>query len=307
MNNKECKICLAEFDRVASHVVRTHEISLEDYFAKYYYEGIRPSCVCGCGSKTNLNVSPGKGFLKFMHGHHAKGRVKSDDEKLSIGKKNSEKMIEFWKDHPELKEERGKQLNSGHTEETRKNNTETLVKWNRSEQGRKSASIRSRKLWDEQRDLMMEANGRATQTLRENIAAGLTKIGTEEWKQNISIGISKKYLEGGFEWSRGKYTSTKTGKMSYYRSSWEFRHMQDLDFDSMVSWWDYEPMIIPYVFERREHRYLPDFLVRYSDGHRELHEIGVGAIKSMKKNMAKEQAAIDWCLKNSSSYRQISF
>lgn len=135
---------------------------------------------------------------------------------------------------------------------------------------------------------------------------------TKEMRKKIgaknSVNVTNKYLSGGFQWSRGHYRSIKTGKDCYYRSSWELRHMQNLDQDETVAWWDYEPRSFEYQWNGGTHRYIPDFIVRYKNGSRELQEIGVKKMKeSIERNIAKREAAMKWCSNNNVCYRIISF
>jgi len=100
MNIDKCRVCGDEFRRVSRHVTESHALTLEEYFVKFFHDGKHPVCQCGCGTNVSLNKSPGKGFLDFVHGHHAKGRKKSDEEKRKIGEKNSRNMIEFYEKNP---------------------------------------------------------------------------------------------------------------------------------------------------------------------------------------------------------------
>ena len=67
-----CKICGENFyhdkeryckAKLKKHLNLVHNISLEDYLVKYYYNGIYPVCPCGCGKK--LKLGKGWKFQKF--------------------------------------------------------------------------------------------------------------------------------------------------------------------------------------------------------------------------------------------------
>lgn len=135
---------------------------------------------------------------------------------------------------------------------------------------------------------------------------------TDETKRRIgdrnSVVIAQRYVDGGMAWSRGKYTSTKTNQTCYYRSSWELRHMQDLDRDDSISWWEHEPMRIPYVFEGKERNYVPDFIVRYADGRKEMQEVGRKTVKEgLPRNQAKIESARLFCESRGWTFRVVSF
>lgn len=198
-------------------------------------------------------------------------------------------------------------METGRTEESEKIRIEKLIQYNRSEIGRRKKSEQSKRLWSSQRPMMLEASQRGGQTARIGFASGRLHR-TEEQRDRISRSIVRRYQEGGFRWSRGKYRSTKMGCESHYRSSWELRHMHDLDSDANVASWQYEPHVIYYEWEGSTHRYLPDFIVTFSDGRRELQEVGVGALKGgTPRNIAKAQAAREWCQTNGMSFRVVSF
>lgn len=306
-----CKICGNDFDRLSSHVKRTHGLEYENYLIKYIYNDIRPLCACGCGQETFFTKSQGESFKKFIHGHHAKGRKKSDEEKVKIGKKNSENMKKFLSENPDILKERIINIQIGKTEETERKRILSIKKYyeNYSEEERLVKSNVSKLLWKENREMMLTGVGKAKETWKENHKNGLHKTGTEEWKDKISLSVTEKYLEGGFEWSRGKHTSDKlTGKQfAYYRSSWELRHMKNLDEDTSVVSYQYEPFVIRYDYENRKRRYIPDFLVKFDDGRVELQEIGVKMLKKNERNLAKITAAKKFCEDKSWIFKVISF
>jgi hypothetical protein len=306
-NIKRCAICGHGFNRLSNHVRRTHDMDYEDYLIKHEHGGVRPICACGrCGLPAPFTSSQGQGFKKYIHGHHAYVRVKSDDEKRRMGQKNSENMKRYWEDHPEEAAAQAHVLRSGLTPEIEARRIQSTIAANKTPEKRVAVTRSMEERWKS--GDMDEPKKRANETLREGYASGRLIV-PEERRDRISAVITQKYLDGGFEWSRGAHTSTKTGKTVRYRSSWELRHMQHLDSDPAVVWWDYEPEIIRYEHGGRTRRYLPDFIVRFADGHRELQEVGVKTIKeSPGKNAAKMEAALRWCLaRPDTQFRLITF
>ncbi len=157
-------------------------------------------------------------------------------------------------------------------------------------------SDHTKRLWSEQREKMMEASKRAGRTFSARVASGQIVVNRDK----ISESVTRRYLEGGFQWARGRYEespSKSTKPSSYYRSSWELDFMRRLDADPTVLEWTHEPLWIRYEWEGRR-RYIPDFRVRYSDGRTELVELGVKAVKDLPRNAAKHAAARDLCEKN---------
>jgi hypothetical protein len=68
-----CKICKKEFksSRGLANHIRSHNISNYDYSLKYNYNGIVPTCACGCGEPMKW-MSLGTGFKKYKQNHDKK-------------------------------------------------------------------------------------------------------------------------------------------------------------------------------------------------------------------------------------------
>lgn len=147
---------------------------------------------------------------------------------------------------------------------------------------------------------MVEPHKKAAETFKKRSQNG--DYDFTERNQKLSKSITKKYLEGGFEWSRGKYVSTKTNKECYYRSSWELVLMKQLDEDPDVLDWESEFTSMPYMFEGAEHKYVPDLhVIRSSTGH-SLIEVKPQALRIIPKNAAKREVAKRFCEERGWSY-----
>lgn len=94
---------------------------------------------------------------------------------------------------------------------------------------------------------------------------------------------------------KGKYVSSKTGRVLNYRSGLEEKVYQLLDEDRDVMGFDVEPFRIPYIFEGTAHDYLPDIFVNFHDGHRELWEVKPSDQTALPVNKAKWHAAKEAC------------
>lgn len=106
-----------------------------------------------------------------------------------------------------------------------------------------------------------------------------------------------------------------------YRSSWELTIMNVFDNHQNVHQWASETFEIPYIspFDNKWHRYIPDFLVIYTDSsdnqHAEVIEVKPASqtfddlAKSKKDkqalilNKAKWKYAVDWCNKQGVKFR----
>ena len=120
-------------------------------------------------------------------------------------------------------------------------------------------------------------------------------------RDKISAAVTQRYLDGGFEWSRGQYTSSKTGAACNYRSSWEREFMELLDSDPRVETWRYEPLSIPYIHEGKTRRYIPDFLIVLS-GEDVMVEVKPQPLTDIGLNETKRRAAEDFCQRNGWRY-----
>lgn len=301
---KQCLLCSREFNRLSSHIERTHSVSYEQYLIDNVYGGKRPLCACACEQETPFTKSQGQGFKQYIHGHHLRGKRRSDETKRKIGKTNSINMIQYFVDHPGMRSVKSEQLRSGVTPESEAKRAVSLKAAWKDDDGRKmQLSQQSKERWSSGK--MDDMGAKSSLTQKSNLASGKT-VRTEEWRNKISETITKKYLSGGFQWSRGEYVSTKDGKIRHYRSSWERRHMELLDLDENVLSYDYEPFCIDYVWQGKGHRYLPDFVVRYSDGRIEMHEVGVKTLKQLERARAKQAAAEEYCARHGWKFRIIS-
>lgn len=128
------------------------------------------------------------------------------------------------------------------------------------------------------------------------------------------------------KWNQGIFKPKNTEKYIgnlpiTYRSSWERTLMNVFDNHPNVEQWASESIQIPYVspFDGRWHKYIPDFLVVYTDKngkkHGEVIEVKpstqthpeLARSKRDKEaiilNQAKWQYAIEWCKKQGLEFR----
>ena len=288
-----CKECFETFDSeksVARHL-RKHEITLQEYTLKWVHNGVVPKCKCGCDKNTNWNVAL-MNYTTFVHGHHAFGRVKSDDEKRRIGEKNSANMVRFMKENPELGQIRNKQMRTGLTPEKEAKRIEASQQAvaNMSDEDRQRLSDLMKRRWDSGE--MLTVKKKSVQTFLARSKAG--EYDYTERNKKLSEVISKKYTDNTWKFAKGFYESTKTKRGCYYRSSWELQFMKQLDEDDDVVDWQSEFTSIPYEYAAAQHRYVPDFhVVRKT--HHELVEIKPAALRSHPRNIAKQLAAERYC------------
>ena len=101
---------------------------------------------------------------------------------------------------------------------------------------------------------------------------------SEEARAKMSEKKAQAIVEGRFRAygtrnKTGWYESTKTGRRHFFRSGWEEATMKFLDNDPMVVTWDYECVRIPYCYDDHKRWYVPDFIVSFVDGTRDMWEV----------------------------------
>lgn len=98
------------------------------------------------------------------------------------------------------------------------------------------------------------------------------QIISEKTKEKMSIAASLRMLKSK-AWKRGYYFSRKNDKNLYYRSSYELIAYKILEQMSMVKSYEVEPCVISYRFLGILRCTIPNILVTYIDGSKELIEI----------------------------------
>jgi hypothetical protein len=269
----QCKVCNKEFENnkgLSYHVSQIHKIKFCDYLVEHEYDGTWPVCSCGCGEKVNFF---GGKFTKHVGNHGVIGLKRTAETRKKISEiQRCRKLTEEHKN--KIKE--GVNL--------RLSNDATI-----------SDKI-SQKLTGKRKSGQHCKN--ISEARKNKIATGEIIINREK----ISETITQRYLDGGFQWSVGQYTSIKTDATYNYRSSWEAEFMRILDAEPRVSTWNYEPLTIPYVYEGKTRRYIPDFLI-VLDGEDVLVEVKPPSLIDTGLNEAKRQAALEFCQRNGWSYR----
>jgi len=135
------------------------------------------------------------------------------------------------------------------------------------------------------------------------------KVHTEQAKQKMSEIVSSEIVSGKRQrygknyHEKGYVFSTKLNVNVFYRSSWEKATTRWLDQNHDIKSFTYEPFYIPYWLIRgneykQKHHYIPDFLVEYNDGTKELWEIKPLIYANTEKARQKQIAAEEYCKLN---------
>ena len=137
----KCKQCSKEFNNYNSlrkHASRIHKIKSQDFYVEFYLGGEYPMCKCGCGENTNWI---GHGFREYRRGHVARIHNNWGHNKKAIEKSAETRRQQYKNGEREV-------WNKGLTQETDervKDNCKNIVKWNKSEEGRKLKSYYMKK------------------------------------------------------------------------------------------------------------------------------------------------------------------
>lgn len=240
-----------------------------DYLVEHEYGNIWPLCACGCC--TVVNFFGGK-FAKHVGSHGVIGLKRTSETRRKIS---------------EI--QRGRKLTEDHKNKIGIGVKKTLLKDETiGEKIRQKLKGKSKS--EEHKD-------KISKTRKEKLSSGDIVINRDK----ISATVTQRYLDGGFEWSTGQYTSVKTGITCNYRSSWERELMELLDNDPTIATWKYEPMSLTYVHENQTRRYIPDFQVVTSD-HDYLVEVKPPTLTDTQVNEAKRRSAIEFCERNGWRY-----
>ena len=90
--------------KILKHIKNDHNITLEEYCVKHYYNGEYPTCACGCGEKLKFNQKnalwdESHGFLKYVNcGHVARNneQIKNKQKENYISKWNDKNWIKNY-------------------------------------------------------------------------------------------------------------------------------------------------------------------------------------------------------------------
>jgi len=97
------------------------------------------------------------------------------------------------------------------------------------------------------------------------------------------------------KFKQGHYSSIKMDKSFYYKSGYELTVLECLDNWKQIIAFEVEPFEIPYIHRGNDHKYLPDFLVVFADGRKEVWEIKPDSQTTYKKNIDKWRTAELYC------------
>ncbi|MCM3410213.1 TnsA endonuclease N-terminal domain-containing protein [Metabacillus litoralis] len=102
--------------------------------------------------------------------------------------------------------------------------------------------------------------------------------------------------------TRGKHNSSKMFKMIPWESTLERDFIKLLDFDPTVISFQSQPIRIDYLFQGKERKYYPDFLVKKNDYKNYIYEVKALNKTNEERNIVKFQVGRRYCLENNMKY-----
>lgn len=133
---------------------------------------------------------------------------------------------------------------------------------------------------------------------------------TEETRAKMSEAKARLIMSGQFRphagHKKGYYTSTRTGKECFFRSSWEEALMKHLDVDPTVMTWEYESFRISYTYNDNLRWHVPDFLITRADGTSQLLEVKPKEFVESERVKLKAEACLAWCAQNGVTYQVVT-
>src|SRR3972149_1065341 len=82
----QCLICNSFYGWLRCHIGAVHGLSGEEYVLKYFYNGIRPLCKCGCGELTTFQKGKYNLYLKTHSDNLIKEKIRIKKEQTCLKK-----------------------------------------------------------------------------------------------------------------------------------------------------------------------------------------------------------------------------
>ena len=124
-------------------------------------------------------------------------------------------------------------------------------------------------------------------------------------KKAIAI-LEGRFNPYGTRNKKGMYTSTKINKECRFRSGWEEAVMKYLDASPDVMTWDYESVRIPYTYNNNKRWYVPDFVITFVDGHKEMWEVKPSQFALSERVVNTSVAGRNYCSENDMQYTLVT-
>lgn len=130
---------------------------------------------------------------------------------------------------------------------------------------------------------------------------------SDETRAKQSEAKTRLIIEGKFKpyetrCRNGDHKSDKAGRTMHYRSGWEFAVMKHLDVNPDVMTYEYESVRVSYRYNDNKRWHVPDFIITFHDGRREMWEVKPETYIDTEKVKLKSEAARVYCEQNGMRY-----
>lgn len=141
-------------------------------------------------------------------------------------------------------------------------------------------------------DIQLSEAGR--ERVKRDVSAAIKKATKKsmgvEARQKRSAAMAKRKSRG-LKTYKGSTVKSKKGGTIQTKSSYETAYVHQLDDNPLVESFQYEAIVLKYRYKKLNRNYVPDFVVRFVDGHTEIHEVKPKALCNNARNKAKFAAA----------------
>ncbi len=232
-------------------------------------------CKCGC---LGGPLPPNR---QYLPGHYIRSK--------EVIEKQRKNLLQYYEEHPE----------------TAIQISQSVKEYYKQPENREANSQRIKEKWKDPEFAESVKQGRAKSLeegeMRNNLSKGqLKRFSDPLEREKQSRRITKAYIEGKLPvcggGKSGFFFSAKNGRDMHYRSSYELLAYEILEQLSKVECYKNEPFHIPYRFNGIIRNTVPDILVTYTDGTKELIEIKASYAIQNEKTNAKFWAMNDYAV-----------
>lgn len=299
-----CLLCGSSFKRLASHLSASHNVSWEEYIIRFKFNGIRPTCKCGCGERVTFHK--GK-FRDFVKGHvtrvpekremmiEAGRKAANDPEKC---RKNSEGVQRKWQEAGYRERLSGK----GNVSLIEREHLQRLHQ----DQGiKEKMSATRREMWlsewgVSQREMMRGSDFKSKVSI-----ATIKALDNDEYRQFARDHAVRLLMLGKIKPSRGNCQwiyNPFTDQDEFMHSSWETRFLQEsVALNRPVT--KVHDVRISYIgTDDREHVYVPDFVSLEPP-------LRIFEVKGLETetDLRKYEAALEWCEEHDAEFSVVGY
>ena len=264
-------------------------------------------CKCGCGQNIIVKEKhKWSGIAKYINGHQCIGKSKYPELDLTIEKFckcGCGQKIEI-KSYRKYRNNTTPDYIYGHNRKHKKMSEEHKRKIGKANKGNTISY--------EQKQYLSKINKGKKMSLENKeklIFANTGRKFSKETRQKLSKSIINSILKndginkGAFRGKKGKFFSIKNNKTLYYDSTYELQAFKILEQMSIVKLYYRCDIYIKYEYKNNTRRYIPDVIVEYTNGEKDIIEIKPENRINEDINKAKFNAAKLFCDKKGLNFK----